>query len=236
MEQITKSYPLEWDKVSERLYELGNSKGVLFPIGTKGVAGEGVAWNGLVSVKQAPDGAEAKPIYANDKVYIQMTSKENFKGTIEAYTYPEEFKSCDGSKEIRRGVYAGQQNRQSFNLAYSTIIGNDTEGEGFGEKIHLIYNAKVAPSSRDYTTINEDPEALLFSWEFSTTPEGVGADLEAKGFKPTAYIEIDTTLLEDADVKTIKDILYGTEGTAARMPKISEILTLLPELDPEIGG
>ena len=223
----TQQYPLKWDQIGEKLYELGTSHGILYRLDTKGEPEAGVAWNGLVAVKQSPDGAEAKPIYANDRKYIEMTSAENFKGTIEAFTYPEEFKVCDGSKEIIPGVYAGQQSRIPFHLAYSTRIGNDTEGEMFAEKIHLIYNAKVAPSARDYTTINEDPEAITFSWEFSTTPMEMPQDLVDKGFKNTAYIEIDGSLLAPAQMKAIKDILYGTADSPARMPKIDELADIL---------
>lgn len=227
MTEVAKQYPLKWDQIGEKLYELGTSHGVLYRLDTKGEPEGGVAWNGLVSVKQAPDGAEAKPMYANDHKYIEMTSAENFKGTIEAFTYPEEFKVCDGSKEIIPGVYAGQQRRIPFHLAYSTKIGNDTEGEMFAEKIHLIYNAKVAPSARDYTTINEDPEAITFSWEFSTTPMEVAQALVDKGFKNTAYIEIDGSLLDATQMKAIKDILYGTADTPARMPKIDELAEII---------
>ena len=226
-EGLTTQYPLKWDQIGEKLYELGTSHGVLYRLGTKGEPENGVAWNGLVAVKQAPDGAEAKPIYANDHKYIEMTSAENFKGTIEAFTYPEEFKICDGSKELMPGVYAGQQNRIPFHLAYSTRIGNDTEGETFAEKIHLIYNAKVAPSARDYTTINEDPEAITFSWEFTTTPMEIAQELVERGFKNTAYIEIDGSLLAPAQMKAIKDILYGTADVPARMPKVDELAGIL---------
>lgn len=226
-EVLTPQYPLKWDQIGEKLYELGTSHGVLYRVGTTGESEAGVAWNGLIAVKQAPDGAEAKPIYANNRKYVEMASAENFKGTIEAFTYPEEFKTCDGSKEIIPGVYAGQQNRVPFHMAYSTKIGNDTEGETFAEKIHLIYNAKVAPSARDYTTINEDPEAITFSWSFSTSPMEVAQELVDRGFKGTAYIEIDGSLLAPAQMKAIKDILYGAKDTPARMPKIDELAEIL---------
>ena len=188
--------------------------------------GVGVAWNGLTAVKQSPDGAEESPIYANNHKYISMTSAENFKGSIEAYTYPDEFMACDGSKELSTGVYAGQQARKSFGLTYATNIGNDTEGDDFGEKIHIIYQAKVTPSSRDYETINDDPNAITFSWEFSTVPESISADLESKGIKPTAYICVDTTKASEADVKALKEVLYG--GTEEpKLPSIDEILGLV---------
>lgn len=217
---------LIWDALGERLYETGTSHGVLFPIDAKGVYENGVAWNGLVSVKQSPDGAEESPIYANDHKYLSITSAENFKGSIEAFTYPDEFMACDGSKELNPGVYAGQQTRKPFGLVYSTIIGNDTEGNDHGEKIHVIYNSKVAPSSRDYSTVNEQTEPLNFSWEFSTTPADVSEKLRELGIKPTAYIGIDCTKLTPEQVKALKDTIYGTEAEEAKMPTIDELIEL----------
>lgn len=219
---------IKWDESSKRYYETGTSHGVLFPLAADGKYEKGVAWNGLISVKQAPDGAESKPIYANNSKYISMTSAENFKGTISAYTYPEEFSACDGSKEVSTGVFVGQQSRKPFGLVYSTIVGNDTEGIDYGEKIHFIYEAKVAPSSRDYSTINEDPEAIEFSWEFSTTPTEVSETLQEQGIKKTSYVCIDCTKLKPETVKKIKEIIYGGTGEP-KMPTIDELLTAAKE-------
>lgn len=221
---------IKWDESSKRYYETGTSHGVLFPLGVGGNYEAGVPWNGLISVKQAPDGAESKPIYANNNKYISMTSAENFKGSISAYTYPDEFAACDGSKEVSTGVYVGQQSRKPFGLVYSTIIGNDTEGIDYGEKMHFIYDAKVAPSSRDYSTINDDPDAIEFSWEFSTTPAEVSNELQEQGIKKTAYVCIDCSKLKDETVKRIKEIVYG--GTDdPKMPTIDELLTAAKETD-----
>ena len=164
---------LTWDAVGERLYETGTKKGVVFVQNDAGVFGAGVAWNGLTSVKQSPDGAEETPIYADDIKYLSLSSAENFKGTIEAYTYPEEFAACDGSAEVvaLSGVYAGQQERKTFAMVYSTVVGNDVQGNDYGEKLHIVYNAKVSPSERAYETINDTPAALTFSWGFTTIPE-----------------------------------------------------------------
>lgn len=219
---------IKWDESSKRYYETGTSHGVLFPLAADGKYEKGVAWNGLISVKQAPDGAESKPIYANNSKYISMTSAENFKGSISAYTYPEEFSACDGSKEVSTGVFVGQQSRKPFGLVYSTIVGNDTEGIDYGEKIHFIYEAKVAPSSRDYSTINEDPEAIEFSWEFSTTPTEVSEILQEQGIKKTSYVCIDCTKLKPETVKKIKEIIYGGTGEP-KMPTIDELLTAAKE-------
>ena len=154
---------LVWDAVGERLYETGTSNGVLFVQDAKGGYPVGVAWNGLISAKQSPDGAEPNDIYADNMKYLSLTSAENFKGSIEAYTYPEEFAQCDGSAAAAPGVYLGQQPRKPFALVYSTIVGNDTEYEAHGEKLHIIYNAKASPSERSYETVGDTPNALTFS-------------------------------------------------------------------------
>lgn len=218
---------LIWDETGNKFYETGTSHGVLYTMGDAGAYNTGVAWNGLISVKQSPDGAEASDTYANNHKYVSMVSAENFKGSISAYTYPDDFMECDGSKEVSTGVYAGQQRRKMFGLSYSTIIGNDTEGIDYGEKIHVIYNAKVSPASREYSTINDNPEAIEFSWDFSTTPSDFGAELEELGFKPTAYIAIDCSKLQPEAVKRIKDTLWGgAEGKEPTLPTIKELVEL----------
>lgn len=227
---------LKWDETGKRLYENGTSHGVLYLMEDTGEYGKGVAWNGLISVKQAPDGAEETAVYANNHKYVSMTSAENFKGTIDAFTYPDEFMACDGSKPLAEGVYAGQQSRRAFGLTYSTILGNDVQGNDYGEKIHIIYQSKVAPSSRDYETINDDPNALTFSWEFSTTPEGISQELEEKGIKPTAYLCIDTTKAPESGVKALKEALYGSANAEAKLPRIEEVIKLIGGSTPRANG
>ena len=161
---------LLWDQAGERVYETGTSKGVLFVQDETGAYGTGVAWNGLVSVKKSPDGAEETPVYADNMKYLSLFSAENLKGSIDAFTYPEEFEECDGSAQVHPGVYVGQQTRKPFGLAWTTIVGNDTQGNAYGEKIHIIYNSKVSPAERAYETVNESPSTITFSWNFTTTP------------------------------------------------------------------
>lgn len=221
---------LVWDEVSERLYETGTSNGVLYVQDEDGNMANGVAWNGLVSVKQSPDGADPTPVFANNKQYLELIAAEKFKGSIEAYMYPDEFMPCDGSKEMAAGVYLGQQNRKSFGLVYKTLIGNDTQGTDYGEKIHVIYNARVAPSERAYETVNDTPDALLFSWEFST----VAVDPEITGIKPTAYVEIDMTKLKTTVAASLETKLFGDTSAEPELPSLKALLTLL-EADGEGG-
>lgn len=216
---------LKWDQVGERFYETGTKKGVLFVQDTTGQYAEGVAWNGLSSVKQQNDGAEPTDIFANDKKYLSLYSQENARGSIDAYTYPEEFEVCDGSATISPGVHVGQQSRRAFGLAYSTTVGNDTQGNSYGEKIHIYYNMRVSPSARDYETINETPAALTLTWEFQTTP----VDLEELGLQPAAAITIDSTEVEPAAFAALQAVLYGSEEVEARLPELTEVISMMSE-------
>lgn len=217
---------LTWDQTGQRFYETGTSKGVLFVQGDTGLYGAGIAWNGLVSVKKSNDGAEETAMYADNMKYLSLFSAENLKGSIDAFTYPDEFEACDGSAEVNPGVYVGQQTRVPFGLAYSTIVGNDTQGNAYGEKIHIIYNAKVSPAARDYETVNEDPSALTFSWEYTTTP----VDLSAIGLEPSAGIVVEKTKVSPAAWTALTDKLYGTATLPSALPTIQEVITMTETL------
>lgn len=226
---------LVWDKVGERLYETGVSKGVLYPIQTGGLYNKGVAWNGLSAVTESPSGAEPTAVYADNIKYLNLMSAEDFGGTIEAYTRPDEFEECDGSKELAPGVYAGQQNRKMFGLCYQSIVGNDTESNDYGYKLHLVYGCLASPSEKGYQTVNDSPEAISLSWEFSTTPVEITKLIDGKKLKPTAILVIDSTKTDVAKLAALEDILYGTnpttedgtDGTEPRLPLPDEVIELL---------
>ena len=211
---------LNWDVQGERYYETGVSKGVLYPF-KEGKYSKGVAWNGLTAVTESPSGAEPTPLYADNIKYLNLLSNEEFAATVEAYTYPDEFAECDGSAELAAGVSVGQQKRIPFGMSYVTKIGNDTDGQDHGYKIHLIYGALAKPSQKNYATINDNPEAITFSWELSTTPVAV------PNLKPTACITIDSTKVEPAKLKKIEDKLYGTESEEAALPTPAELAALI---------
>ena len=214
---------LVWDKTGDRLYETGVKNGVLY-IPTAGVYSKGVAWNGLTAVTESPSGAEATALYADDTKYLSMMSTEEFGATIEAYTYPDEFAACDGSAELAGGVMIGQQKRSTFGLCYKTTIGNDTEGNDHGYKLHIIYGALAKPSERAYASINDSPEAITFSWEITTTPVNV------TGAKPTASLVIDSTKADSSKLAALEDILYGKDGEPGNEPRLplpDEIKTLM---------
>lgn len=216
-----------WDTTGQRTYETGVKNCVLYKQ-VDGAYPKGVAWNGITAITESPSGAEATPLYADDIKYLNLMSAEDFGATIEAYTYPEEFEECDGSKEIAKGVKIGQQTRTAFGLCYKTTLGNDVKNNEYGYKLHLIYGGLAAPSERAYATINDSPEAMTFSWEVSTTPVSV------KGCKPTAHLEIDSTKADPTKLTALEEILYGKDGSGAsdtgkdaRLPLPDEIATLM---------
>lgn len=212
---------LVWDQTGERLYETGVKKGVLYVQDSGGTYPKGVVWNGLTTVTESPSGAEATPLYADDIKYLNLMSTEELGGTIEAYTYPDEFAECDGSASIATGVLIGQQPRKTFGMAYTTTLGNDVDSNAHGYKLHLIYGALASPSEKSYSTINDSPEAITFSWEFSTTPVNVA------GFKPTANIVIDSTKATPEKLTALEKILYGDTETEARLPLPDEVATIM---------
>lgn len=211
---------LVWDQTGERLFETGVKQGVLYPQ-EGGVYPKGVAWNGLTAVTESPSGAEATPLYADDIKYLNLISNEEFGATIEAYTYPDEFASCDGSAEIAPGVVIGQQKRKAFGLSYKTTLGNDVDSYDHGYKLHLVYGALATPTEKAYASINDSPEAITFSWEITTTPVAV------KGFKPTAIVTIDSTKVAAEKLASLEEILYGTDEQEARLPLPDEVAELL---------
>lgn len=210
-----------WDAVGEHTFETGVRNGVLYLKDAQGAYSTGVAWNGLISVSESPEGAEPTDLYADDIKYLTLMSAENFKANIEAYTYPVEFEECDGSATIAKGVVIGQQSRKPFGLCYRTTIGNDTDGNDHGYKLHIVYGCQASPSEKQYSTINESPEALTFSWEVSTTPVNV------TGKKPTATLIIDSTKADKDKLTALEAILYGSESEEPRLPLPDEMATLM---------
>lgn len=217
---------LTWDQTGEKLYETGVQKGVLYPM-DGAVYGKGVAWNGLTAVNETPSGAESTKLYADDIKYLDIRSAEEFGATIEAYSSPEEFDACDGTAELADGVNIGQQNRKGFGFCYRSTIGNDTEYNNYGYKLHIIYGLTASPSERSYSTVNDSPEAATLSWEVSSTPVNVA------GFKPTSIVTINSKKINAEALKEIEDALYGTVSEEPKILLPDEIKAIC---DKHIGG
>lgn len=217
---------LVWDAETTRLYETGTKMGVLYKKITSGASagqyGTGVAWNGLTGVSESPSGADETALWANDSKYLSLYSAEEFGGTITAYTYPDEWAECDGSAELTTGVMISQQPRVGFGLCYRTVLGNDSAGESYGYKLHLVYGATASPSEKSYETINDSPEAIEFSWEYKTVPVAVGGS-----YKPTSLIIIDSTKVTQSRLTDLENVLYGTTSSEPRLPLPSEVLSII---------
>lgn len=209
---------LVWDASGERYYETGTSKGVLY-VQKGGVYGAGVAWNGLTAVTESPSGAEPTDIYADDIKYASIRSAETFGGTIEAYTYPDEFAECDGSVEVTEGVTIGQQNRSTFGFCYRTQVNNDTGDNDY--KIHILYGCTASPSEKSYATVNDSPDAITFSWEVTTTPVNV------TGYKPTASLVIDSRKADSEKLEALEKVLYGDESKEPKLPLPDEVISII---------
>lgn len=219
---------LVWDQVGEKVYETGVDRGVLYLQDETGAYDTGFAWNGLTTVTESPSGAESNPQYADNIKYINLTSAEEFGATIEAFTYPDEFAQCDGTATPAPGVSIGQQTRKPFGLCYRSLVGNDLENTGYGYKLHLIYGATAAPSEKAYTTVNDSPEAITFSWEVTTSAVAVG-DIDGVSYNPTASIIIDSTKVAPADLTALEAILYGGASTQPLLPTPAVVIGMFAE-------
>ncbi len=212
---------LVFDELGKRFYETGVSNAVLFPQADDGTYPKGVAWNGITAANESPSGAESNDQYADNMVYLSLTGAEKFEGTIEAFSSPAEFDECDGMKEISKGLTVSQQTRKPFGFAYKSILGNDTQGNDYGYKLHIWYGCKAAPSERSHSTVNDSPEPQNPSWSISSTPVAV------PGAKPSSVLTFNSTTTPADKLKKIEDILYGTDEADARLPLPTELLELL---------
>lgn len=212
---------LTWDEPEKRYYETGVRHGVLYVQNNDGTYRTGVVWNGLIEVTERNVGGEANPVYADDKKYLNLYSREELEATIEAYTYPEEFNECFGIAEIADGAKIIQQSRRSFGFCYRTAFGNNTKGHDFGYKIHILYGCKASSQQRVYKMINETPEPVSFTWELTTLPVKYGQ------YKPVAHVTIDSTLCAPTALEQLEQALYGTDDTDPVLLTPSEIQSML---------
>lgn len=227
-------YNIEWDKDGERFYESGVSNVALYVYDTEtNWYGDGVAWNGVTSISDDPEGADANDLWADNIKYGTLRSAEKVNGSIEAYTYPEEFEACDGISTPVKGMKIRQQNRKKFALCYRTEVGSDADSEA-GFKLHFLYGLTASPSSKSHDTINDSPDAVTLSWDFESTP--VAVVLGGKNYKPTSAIEIDSRDVTAPQMTALLNVVYGTaaetgetpiEAVAAKMPTPAEIFTLV---------
>lgn len=214
---------LTWDDTGKRFFETGTKKGVLFVYDTaQSRYGNGVAWNGLTGVTESPTGAEATDFYADDIKYASMRSAEDYEFTIESYTYPPEFAECDGSAAVATGVYIGQQARKMFGFSWVTQIGNDVS-DSAGYKLHIVWGATASPSEKAYSSINDSPDAVTFSWDCETNPAAV------TGYKNTAVMTIDSTVADPTKLAKLEKKLYGDSAAESTLPTPDEVIAIFAE-------
>ena len=199
---------ITFDNTGDKKFEAGVDHCVLYPL-TNGAYNHGVAWNGITGITESPEGGDAQDFYADNIKYGSLRGAENFGGTIECYTYPDEWKGCDGRADLADGVTFSQQSRKIFGLSYRTLIGSDTMELGAGYILHIIYGCTASPSSKSRSTVNESPEAGTMSYEFKTTPVNVSKIANAKA---TSHIEIDSTKVSANVLAAIEAALYGKDG------------------------
>lgn len=212
---------LIWNAVGTRFYEAGVDRGVLFLDGQPGVA-----WNGLTGVSENTSGGTSKPYYQDGVKYLNLGTTEEFEATITAFTYPLAFGACDGTASPRPGFYLTQQRRQSFGLAYRTIVGNDVMGNDHAYKIHLVYNALAEPSDKGTSTVGHDSEIANFSWKITTKPIAI------PGYSRTAHMILDSRLINPITMGRLEDMIYGSESSTAYLPTFDQ---LIAELDDPVG-
>lgn len=202
---------LLWDQTAEHFYETGNDRAVVYPYNnTNKSYDKGYAWNGITGVTESPSGADETAIYADNIKYLSLRAAEEFGMTVTAYTYPDEFAEMDGSAFPTKGVRIYQQARKTFGFSYRSIIGNDTESNDHGYMLHLIYGLTASPSERSYSTVNDSPEAIEFSWEMTGVPVAI------TGYKNSCLLTVKSTdfvtAAEQAKLKALEDILWGTDA------------------------
>lgn len=211
---------IAWDDPKDRVYEYGVSKGVHYMQNDTGAYTQAEAWNGLVNVTDSPSGADITKLWADGIQYGTLRAAEEYAAKIEAYTYPKQFAECDGSAAAAPGVFVGQQERKHFGMCWRSEIGNALK-DSAGYKLHLAYGLTVNPTEKSHDTINENPDIATFSWDASGTPVSVN------GYKPSAKLEIDSTVVPEAKMKALEAILYGSETKAAYLPLPDEVITLI---------
>lgn len=212
---------ITWDEIENRQYELGVSKGVIYRPDASGAYNNAEAWNGLINVTENPSGADTTKLWADNIEYAALRAAESYGGSIEAYTYPDLFAECDGQKEITKGVWIGQQNREVFGLCYRSEIGSAAKGQDAGYKLHLVYGLTASPSEKSHDTINESPDAATMSWDVEATPVSVS------GFKPTASLTISSLDFDEAKMQALEKVLYGSDSAAAKLPLPDEVKALM---------
>lgn len=206
---------LDWNQVKDRQIEAGIDRGVLYL--NNGIT---VPWNGLTGVDEE-GGEGAAEYYVDGRPFLYFPKPKEFKASLKAFTYPDEFSAVLGEVEVADGMYLDSQVGDSFGLSYRTKIIDGLVGDAAGYKIHLIYNATVVPSTRSYATIGDSINPVEFDWKIQAVPVNVA------GYRPTAHITIDTRHMDATRIAEIESLIYGSVTEPAQMPDPQTIFDLL---------
>lgn len=211
---------LTWDGVGKKEYQYGVSQGVLFKQDPTTHKWMGVAWNGLTNVTDSPEGGDVEEKYADNILYASVRGVEKFGGSIECFTYPDEWMGCIGKKEVIPGVTIGQQNRDTFCLAYRTEIGND-QNQNAGYKIHIVYNSTANASEMSHDTTEESVDFEPMSFDFDANTVAV------TGHKATSKLEFSSITTDAKAMAALEDLIYGSPNADAELLMPDDLFDLL---------
>lgn len=186
---------LEW--APQETPDVGLERAVLY---SRGVA---VPWRGLISIEQRSTAGIVTDHY-KDGVRQAITEESgDYEAVISAYMYPPEFERHDAFSDDAV---------ETFDICWREL-------KNSGYTLHLVYNARVKPNDRTWTTLARAESPSTFVWNLTATPTAV------PGGRPSAHLAIDSVgyLGLIADVEAI---LYGSDTTDPRMPTPSEMVDL----------
>jgi hypothetical protein len=113
--------------------------------------------------------------------------RDSFSGTIEAFTYPEPFP-------------------ESFGMSYRVK-----------DKIHILYNVLLGPSSFNYRQLDTEP----FSWSFTTKPVAI-----IPSVRMSSHLIVDGSKAYSWTLAALEEVLYGSDSQTSRLPLPQEILNI----------
>lgn len=209
---------LVWNRLEDRSYEIGVDHGVLYVPDDDNVL-QGVVWNGLTRVTKESTRETDATYFDGMKIHNYIRQTE-FKGSLEAITYPEEFERLEGLYELKCGVSVGEQPPGLFGLTYRSLVA-DASGTRSGYKLHILYNLQATPSEKEYGTMSDSPELMEFSWTLESMPEPI------IGYRPTAEITLDSRKVDPLLMVQLETILYGDDETDAYLPSMSWLVDFI---------
>ena len=205
---------LVWDDIGARQFETGIDKGVLYTS-----ASTAIPWNGLISVEEDYSDSITEAVYVDGVKRFVHPKNGDFKATLKAFTYPDEFDIFDGLKNIDSLLVSGQPSG-TFGLSYRTRVGNDVQNVDYGYKIHILYQLTASSDTKNYNTQTNILAPMEFSWNLRGIPQKVS------GYAPSVHISFDGSTVHPLLMTELTDILWGTATVDARLPTLEELMIL----------